>query len=284
MEKASDMTPTTAVMNRLRAFSIGLLLVSIGSSCTFALSNSQNKPIKVTQLATILVTRDITQEVTRIIEVPVTVTPVATPSSTFTPTDNASLSNSSPATLEVTVVKHADCLYGPALGYLYKYSVSADNPMEAIGRNSDASWLYIQDIGGWNPCWIQSTLVQPASGDFDTLPVVHSRLPFSNQYNSPDASAHRAGSEVTITWKANWMSLDDYRGYLIEAWLCQGGNQIFVPIFYVPPLDKNIGSLSIQVTDEPGCTLPSHVSMYSAQKQGYSMESNVPWPPAIPGH
>ena len=74
------------------------------------------------------------------------------------------------------------------------------------------------------------------------------------------------------------MSLDDYRGYLIEAWICQGGAQKFVPISYVPQLDNNIGSLSVKVTDEPGCTMPSNARIYSAQKQGYSYWSNIPWP------
>jgi len=74
------------------------------------------------------------------------------------------------------------------------------------------------------------------------------------------------------------MSLDDYRGYLIEAWLCQGGAQIFDPISYVPPLASNTRTLSIQVTDEPGCTLPSNARIYSAVKQGYSNWNNVSWP------
>jgi hypothetical protein len=169
-------------------------------------------------------------------------------------------------------------MYGPGLGYLYKYSVFAGNPTEAIGRNLDGSWLYIQDVGGWNPCWIQATRVNSTIGDISGLPIVYSRLPFSNQYNSPDASARRDGTEVTISWKADWMSLDDYRGYLIEAWLCQAGVQVFDPIFYVPSLASNTGTLSINVTDEPGCALPSSARIYSAQKQGYSISSNVPWP------
>jgi hypothetical protein len=286
------MTTTSATQNYIRVFTLALLLVFIGSSCSNLLPSTDEETVnqngQVTQLATILVTREVTQEVTRLVEVPMTVTPATTPSSTtFTPPLSSTISSSPAASsesLEVTILEHSDCMYGPGSGYLYKYSVFTDHPMEAIGRNWDGSWLYIQSIDGWNPCWIQANLVQLTSGKINGLPIVYSRLPYSNQYNSPDASAHRDGSEVTISWKADWMSLDDYRGYLIEAWLCQAGVQVFDPVNYVPPLASNVGSLSITVLDEPGCTLPSSARIYSAQKQGYSIGSNIPWPAAAPGN
>jgi len=220
-------------------------------------------------------------EVTRVVEVPVTVTPADTPLSTFTLSPRLAISGSpapTPRPYNINLMQHSDCLYGPGSGYLYKYSVQPDTHMEAIGRNLDGSWLYIQDVGGWNPCWIQAALVNFTFGDINGLPVVYPRLPYSNQYNPPDASAHRDGAEVTISWKAVWMSLDDYRGYLIEAWICEGGMQIFDPIIYIPPLASNIGTLSVKLTDEPGCTLPTTVRIYSAQKQGYSNWNNIPWP------
>ena len=74
------------------------------------------------------------------------------------------------------------------------------------------------------------------------------------------------------------MSLDDYRGYLIEAWICRDGAQIFDPIGYIPPLSSNTGTLSFKVTDEPGCILPSSARIYSAVKQGYSGWNIIPWP------
>jgi hypothetical protein len=280
-----------ATLNYIRAFTISLLLAFVGSSCSISLPGTVEKTInqnvKVTQVSTVVVTREVTQEVTRVVEVPVTVTPATMPSSTFTSPLTSTISDSPAATsesLEVTIVEHSDCMYGPGSVYLYKYSVFTDNPMEAIGRNWDGSWLYIQSIAGWNPCWIQANLVKLASRDVNELPIVYSKLPYSNQYNSPDASAHRDGNKVTISWKADWMSLDDYRGYLIEAWLCQAGEQVFDPISYVPPFASNVGSLSITVLDEPGCNLLSNARIYSAQKQGYSNWSNIPWPAAAPGN
>jgi hypothetical protein len=235
--------------------------------------------IQVTQLTTLLVT----QEVTRVVEIPVTVTPADIKTFTFTPSSASPISVAPASSLEPmqgTIRTQSDFMYGPGVVYLYKYSVFTDNPIEVIGRNWDGSWLYIQDVGGWNPCWVQAASVKLTAGNIDALAFVYSNLPFSNQYNSPDASAHRDGAEVTISWKADWMSLDDYRGYLIEAWLCQGGKQVFDPISYVPPLAGNTGTLSIRVTDEPGCALPAIAHIYSAQKQGYSNWSNVPWPQA----
>jgi hypothetical protein len=271
----------------IHSLAMGLLIVFFSSGCTVSGPNSTEKPaiqtVQVTQLAIVMVT----QEVTRDVVILVTVTPTGANSASLTPPPASPLSVLPASTLEpmqATILAQSDCMYGPGQVYLYKYSVFADNPMEAIGRNLDASWLYIQPVAGWNPCWIQAASVKFASGDINALPVVYPTLPFSNQYNSPDASAHRDGTQVTISWKANWMSLDDYRGYLIEAWLCQGGKQVFDPISYVPPLAGNTGTLSIKVTDEPGCAIPSMVHMYSAQKQGYSNWSNVPWPPAVPGN
>ena len=267
----------------IRWLAISTLTVFFSSACAVSEPPATEKPViqtvPVTELATVLVT----QEVTRVIEIPVTVTPSDTNSIVLSPSPTSPTS----ATLEpkpVTILAQSDCMYGPGEVYLYKYTVFPDNPMEAIGRNLDGSWLYVQAASGWNPCWIQAAAVKFTDGNADALPVVFSTLPFSNQYNSPDASAHRDGSVVTITWKADWMSLDDYRGYLIEAWLCQGGNQVFDPIGYVPPLASNTGTLSIKVTDKSGCVIPSMVHMYSAQKQGYSNLSNVPWPQAAAGN
>jgi hypothetical protein len=267
----------------IRCLAVSMLTVFFGSACTVSVPPSTEKPViqtvQVTELATVLVTK----EVTRVVEIPVTVTPSDTNSIGLTPSPASPTS----ATFEptpVTILAQSDCMYGPGAVYLYKYTVFPDNPMEASGRNLDGSWLYVQAASGWNPCWIQAAAVKFKDGNAEALPVVVSTLPFSNQYNSPDASAHRDGSVVIITWKADWMSLDDYRGYLIEAWICQGGKQVFEPIGYVPSLASNTGTLSIKVTDESGCAIPSMVHMYSAQKQGYSNFSNVPWPQAATGN
>ena len=121
-----------------------------------------------------MVTIPVTQEVTHVVEVPVTVTPVDKALSTFIPSLNSTIAGSPAPTSElstVTILEHSDCMYGPGSGYLYKYSVMADNLMEAIGRNMDGSWIYIQNVGGWNPCWVQVTLIKLTSGDINGLPI-----------------------------------------------------------------------------------------------------------------
>jgi hypothetical protein len=236
-----------------------------------------------------VVTQDVTEEVTRVIEVPVTVTPSATPAFTATPVPGATLNGTptitptlgpapTPEPPVVSVPEYSDCLYGPASFYLYKTSLLAGSVMEAVGRNPEGTWLDVQEVHGWNPCWIEAARVKFNSGDVTVVPVVYSVLPYSNQYAPPDASARRNGNEVTVSWKAVWMSFDDYRGYLIEAWVCQGGKQVFLPVSYVPALDANTGSLSVKIIDEPGCDQPSHARIYSADKYGYSAWQIIFWP------
>jgi hypothetical protein len=74
------------------------------------------------------------------------------------------------------------------------------------------------------------------------------------------------------------MTEDDYRGYLIEAWVCQGSRQIFLPIKYETSYDQNNSMMEVKVTDEPGCDVPSSARIYSAEKHGYTAYRMVPWP------
>ena len=283
-------------MNRFRSplrthpvFIVALIFVLAGSACTalpFTQANAPTaQPVLLTQVVTQMVTQDITQEVTRVIEVPVTVAPSATPLASPTPALTATLSGTpaptpTPEPPVVSILEYSDCLYGPASFYLYKTSLQAGSLMEAVGRSQDGTWLLVQAVHGWNPCWIQVERVKFNSGDFKDLAQVYSAPPLSTQFAPPqDAIARRNGSEVTVTWTAMRMSFDDYRGYLIEAWVCQGGTQIFLPVSYVPPLEGNTGKLSVKITDEPGCDQPSHARIYSADKYGYSVWQFIFWPP-----
>ena len=235
--------------------------------------------IVVTQITTKLITKQITQLIIKRVDLPVTVTPETTlPSAQINETSHPYPTSENSTPLQVTILMHSDCYYGPSDGYLYKYTVFTGDAMEAIGRNPDGTWLDVQTAGGWNPCWIRSALADINSGNINALPVIYPILPYSDQYNPPDATAHRVGANVTISWKAVWMSLDDYRGYLIEARLCQDGSLIFDPISYMPPLASNSGTLSINVTDGPGCDSPSSARIYTAVKQGYSNWTSILWP------
>ena len=73
------------------------------------------------------------------------------------------------------------------------------------------------------------------------------------------------------------MTEQDYNGYLIEAWVCQGGQLVFVPMNYVTSFDKNSSMMAVKVTDEPGCLEPSSARIYTVVTNGYSTWKTVPW-------
>jgi hypothetical protein len=58
--------------------------------------------------------------------------------------------------------------------------------------------------------------------------------------------------------------------YVIEAWVCIQGTLTFTVI------GSNITLANI--SDEPGCTEPSHARVYGAEKHGYTPWVEIPWP------
>lgn len=235
-------------------------------------------------------TVEVTVEVTRILEVPVTATPSLTPTlaETYTPTISPTITRTpsitpTPEPPLVSIIEHTACLYGPGLAYLYKYGLNATVWMRVIGRTEDGTWLALKASGEQdsNACWIPVTQVKFLSGDLRTVPVLWIGLPFSVLYQPPTSfSASRNGNEVTITWSPIWMTEDDYRGYLVESWVCQGGKQVFVPLGYVTNYLDNLTGLPVSVTviDEPGCTQPSRARLYAVEKHGYTPYVMIPWP------
>jgi hypothetical protein len=256
---------------------IALLLVLIGASCAPAKALLTPTPAIQTVEVTREVTREITLEVTHIVEIPVTVTPTLTPVYTYTPSLTPTLTiPPTPEPLVVTVLVHSQCLYGPGSAYFYKYGLLETSWMEVIGRNLDGSWLYVQGVHGWNPCWVKATLVKFNTGDIQDVPIVWAELPYSNLYQPPQAvSANRVGNEVTIFWEPVWMTEDDYRGYLIEAWVCQDGQQVFLPIGYVTSFDQISSMIAVKVTDEPGCLVSSNARIYTGRETWlFGLEEN----------
>jgi len=273
---------------------VSMLLILTGVSCKSATVTPSPTPVIQTVEVTREVTHEVTQEVTRIVEVPVTVTPSLTPAISLTPSLTGTITRTptitpTPDPPVVTILQHVACWFGPGDVYLYDYGLNETSWMEVIGRNQDGTWLFVQGVHGWNPCWVKAEFVRfNDGGDVTThnIRIVSSQamLPYAmNLYRPPDGiQAFRSGNEVTIFWNAVWMTEDDYRGYLIEAWLCQGGQQVFKPIGYVPPLRENTGTLGIVVTDEPGCLVPSSARIYTVEKHGYTGYKVIPWPPYEP--
>ena len=270
-----------------------LLLLALIAACTPAPAATSTPVIEVaTVIQPVEVTHEVTSEVTRLVDVPVTSTPTPTLFQSATPTLTPSRTRIPSITPtwnppRVSIREHSACFYGPDRTYLFKYGLAATVWMRVIGRNTDGTWLFVKagDDPDWNGCWIETTKVNFLSGGVSDVPVYWMGLPGSVLYQPPVAvSANRVGNEVTIFWQAVWMTEDDYRGYMIEAWVCQGGRQVFVPIGHPAPLPmpsvwENIGIFTVKIVDEPGCNIPSTARIYSVEKHGYTGYRMIPWPP-----
>ena len=266
----------------------------------------------IVQLETVEQTVEVTREVTRIVEVPVTVTPTLTPEISLTPsiTPTITLTPSrttsptitrtpsktpTPRPPVVTILSHVGCYFGPSSAYLWFYGLNETSWMEVLGRSPgnpniapEDLYLFVQGVGGWNPCWVKAEYVRFNDGrsleEHTELPIIsYSSLPWSSLYRGTEyVTASRDGNQVSLLWNAVWMTEDDYRGYLIEAWLCRDGQLVFTPLAHVPPLRQNTGTLGINVIDEPGCLQPSSARVYAVEKHGYTSFRVFPWP-AHPG-
>ncbi len=266
------------------------LLFMAGTACNAAPPAIREVTVVQTVLQTL--------EVTRIVEVPVTVTPTSTPeysptytsTATETPTPLPTFTPTNTPTYSAPIVKvlmHSACLFGPGVAYLFKYDLFTDTLMNVLGWQESLSqnkpgvweptlWLYIQALGGNNPCWILSSLVQVVHGNINDTPQYTSLLPFSQLYPRPDGvEAWRNGNQVTIMWNSVWMTEDDYRGYLVEAWVCHAGQIYFAPVSYTGVNTANPGLI---FEDDPGCSQPSSGRVYTVEKHGYTQWTQVPWP------
>jgi hypothetical protein len=275
---------------------IAVLLVFTVVSCTPATVLPTPTPVILTIEVTREVTQEVTLEITRVVEVPVPVmiTPTPTLAISLTPSLTSTITSTPTVTPTteppvVTILVRTACNYGPGDVYLYNYTLDETWVMEIIGRNLDGTWLYVQEVHGWNPCWVRAELVRFNAGgetSINDIPIVYPALPYSNLYRTPEnVDTKREGSLVTLSWHPVWMTRDDYRGYLIEAWLCHGGQQVFQPVVYVTSFDENEAmiannsTIALEIIDEPGCLSPSSARIYTAEKHGYSALRLIHLPP-----
>ena len=263
-----------------QAFVIAFLLILVGVSCIPV------APAPAPVQTVIVLQQIVTQVVTQIVYVPVTITPTLASTPTVVPTLTSTPPTTTPTAQPpaVIVLVHTPCLFGPDLAYISMYDIQANSPQIAIGRNQDTSWMYLQGTDHKNPCWVKTPLLKTVTGAFTDAPVTMLPVltPFTTLYPAPPAaSASRVGNVVTIFWLPVPMAQADYNGYLIEAWVCQGGQLVFVPKGYVTSFDKNSNMMAVSVTDEPGCSQPSSARVYAATTNAYTTFAKVlPWPVA----
>jgi hypothetical protein len=262
---------------------IAFLLLFAAVSCFPLAANPAQTPAITVVEVNREVTRIVVREITRIVEVPVTITPTPGPTitNTLAPTHTSAATPSSAETAvpaAVTVQIHTECLYGPDPVYLGRYEILAASPQAAIGRSADGTWLDIKGSDHKYPCWVKTAIVKVNSGSLEALPVVQPDLsPYSSLYPPPAAvSTNRVGNDVTIFWLPVPMTEADYHGYLIEAWICQGGKQVFVPLGKSTTFD-DMAMKAVKVTDEAGCSQPSSARIYTVNTESYSTWKTVPW-------
>jgi len=114
-----------------------------------------------------------------------------------------------------------------------------------------------------------------------SLPVVYpgtAKLPITPYYPpSSWANATRKGTSVEVTWEAVPISPGKYEDenmhqYIVEVWRCAAGQIVF------DTLGTNFPFITIE-NDEPGCSVPSHGSVWVQEKHGFAGPTEIPWPP-----
>ncbi len=202
--------------------------------------------------------------------IPLSPTPSASPSITPSPGPSLTPTFDFP---DVTVLEQANCRYGPGTAYLYAYGLYEGDKGEVRGRNYNSTWLYIQPANTDRFCWVSKSVVE-VHGDISTVRVAQTKLPGpSVLYGAPTGvKAVREENKVTVSWKRVNMTEDDDRGYLMEVYVCQKKNLIWMAVH----TDKT----SYVFTDEPGCKTQSSGLLYTVEKHGYSKPVKIPWPKA----
>lgn len=200
-----------------------------------------------------------------------TVTPTPTVTSTPTITPTATF-----AYPEVEVnVNAAHCRYGPSKAFLHAADLYAGDQGIVDGIYPYSDWLYVK----WDKlsyhCWV-SPYVVDVDGDTSSLGYVNLQLQRvgSNMYGpAENVRASRQGDQVTITWDEKWMTLDDDRGYLIIAWVCQNGSYLW----WTARIEEYTTN-SYTVHDDNTCSYPSSGEIYVLEKHGFSEPVTIPWP------
>jgi len=211
---------------------------------------------------------------------PPTQTATSTPEPTATETSLPTITPTY-AILRGTVnVERVSCRYGPGAMYLYLYGMIQGANQDVLGRTDTGNWVLTKARGDNKACWVKAEFLT-LSGDVMSLEVVYPdkfTIPQSNQnYLLPyDVVAIRTGDQVVITWKSEALRPGDQEDenmviYIIETWTCVDGQLTFKPI------GTNLAQIT--VTDQAGCSQPSHGRVYFQEKHGYTGPTEIIWPP-----
>ncbi|MGH2581877.1 MAG: hypothetical protein ACRDFQ_03150 [Anaerolineales bacterium] len=248
------------------------LTLILACAC-FACSSSketQTEIIDPTTASPTLTTTATTTNNPKLTQTP-TVTQPPPPSPTPTPIEYAILRG------KVIVDGRLSCRFGPGTMYLYKFSFAGGTSIEVVGRMEYSRWVLVRAIGGTNRCWVNGgpQFLQIDGDPMSLRPVdPHIVLAWSPYYGAMGGiGASRQGNVVTVRWGGIQLRAGDdseQTPYIVEAWVCQGGEFVFAPV----------GSygFSAEIIDEPGCAERSHARAAAAEKHGYTPWVEVDWP------
>jgi len=228
--------------------------------------SSTNTPTK-SSTPTITATKSLTPSITP------TATISLTPSQTPTPSKTPTITPTQ--VVQARVLVQANCRYGPGSAYLYEWGLFPKNRVTVLGRNQDSTWVYVDPWTYVDFCWVKTEFLEIIRGDVDDLVQIRTLLPYTEFYYAPRnvRSSRVDTGDIMVNWDLIPMSEDDNRGYLIEAWLCEGGQLRFTALhFWSPPAFLH---------DEPGCLEPSSARIYTAEKHGYSTWVLINIPPYL---
>lgn len=175
-----------------------------------------------------------------------------------------------PAQPVAIVQQQAHCRYGPGTAFLHSHDLYPGDRSLVDGRNSNSSWLWIQPEGLERHCWAAASVLT-WQGDVNALPVVTSKLPYSNLYGPPqNVQTARNGNQVSIAWDPLPFTVDDFRGYMLELRTCQGGTLTSTTI--------QTNDTLVTVVDETDCGGDSGGRLWGVEKHGYTQSVEIPWP------
>jgi len=232
-------------------------------------------------------------EITRSTEIPTsTASPTMTATMTASPTMTATVTPSPSQTVDMgpsptatvsipdgVVQQQSACRYGPGAAYLFEWGLYPGDYVRIVHRNWDGTWLDVKPDTFHTECWVRADLLDVRGNIYSVeytippLPFVFTRLYEPARY----VIAIRDGDLVTVEWEAIWMTEDDDRGYLIEAWVCLDGKLTFQATDYHPWT-----TTYAIIRDEYGCSQKSSARFYTVEKHGYMKPwVDINWP-ALP--
>lgn len=174
------------------------------------------------------------------------------------------------AGLIAEVLQQAHCRYGPGTAFLHSDDLYPGDQATVDGRNDSGTWLWIKPDDIDRHCWAAASVLR-YDGQVDLLRVVTSKLPYSNLYGPPqNVQTARDGDQVIIAWDPLPFTEDDFRGYMLQLDLCQGGQMVTATI--------QTNDTQLSVTDELTCGGGSGGRLWGVEKHGYTQSVEVIFP------